>query len=231
MVRNLAALSFEKGGSFAFRMTCKKVKMYPNYLKKQKQLLCESTSWAKPYFIDELLARRVAWVDRNSMLGELGGRLGQTAFKNILCQDESVSPGSVLFSWATDSWASELPAACLNLAYLSSSSKTNNRAFADLPALQDHGFLLGSGLAHLWVQDSLFFSLAVSVVFSFKTWLPVYKCVRLLSWQDWRHLGGEMEADNLISQTPCIKEASYTTDWKHGRGFSHARSQQTAVFF
>ena len=32
------------------------------------------------------------------MLGELGGRLGQTALKNILCQDESVLPGSVLFS-------------------------------------------------------------------------------------------------------------------------------------
>jgi len=44
MVRNLAALSFDKGGNFAFGMTCKKIKMYPNYLKKQKQLLCGSTS-------------------------------------------------------------------------------------------------------------------------------------------------------------------------------------------
>lgn len=54
VVRNLAALSLEKGGNFAFRITCK-IKMCPNCLKKQTQF-----AEAKPYFIDEFLARRVA---------------------------------------------------------------------------------------------------------------------------------------------------------------------------
>lgn len=60
VVRNLAALSLEKRGNFAFRIMCRKIKMYPNCLKKQKQLLCGSTSRAKPYFVDELFAGRVA---------------------------------------------------------------------------------------------------------------------------------------------------------------------------
>lgn len=55
-MRNWAVLLLEKGRIHAFIIVCKKHKVYPNYIKKQNQLLCGSTSGAKSHCIGVFLA-------------------------------------------------------------------------------------------------------------------------------------------------------------------------------
>lgn len=149
MVRNPAVFSLEKGGNYAFVIMCKKHKMYPNYIKKQNQLLCGSTSWAKSGCIGVLLTIRVSSVDWNSVLGELQEHLVQTAFKNPFFGRNNTCCPVVVYSIELLTMGLQ---SCLLLIWISQICLLIQRweivrALPELLALKDLGFPLGSRLS------------------------------------------------------------------------------------